>query len=94
MPLLNTLLSTAVLAFTLYNIHASPGLGTITIRLSLFAFAAWVFAIYGDGLAEIVGLSSSWSASKYTDPFVLALGWFFLIVFALVTSTLHWRWFG
>jgi len=94
MPSPNTLLATAVLAFILYNIHASPALGAITIRLSLFAFAAWVFAIYGDGLAETVGLSSNWSASRYTGPFVLGLGWFFLIVFALVTSALHWRWFS
>lgn len=59
MPSLNALLATALLAFTSYNIHAGPGLGTITLRLSQFAFAAWVFAIYGDGLAEIVGLSST-----------------------------------
>lgn len=94
MPSLNTLLSTALLAFTFYNIHASPGLGTITLRLSLFAFAAWVFEIYGDGLAEIVGRRRLWSASKHTGPFVLALGWSVLIVFALVTSALHWRWFA
>jgi len=74
MPSLNTLLTTAVLAFILYNIHASPALGTITVRLALFAFAAWVLAAYGDGLADIIGLSSNWSASKYTGPFMLGLG--------------------
>ena len=86
--------STAVLAFILYNIYSSPGLGDITVRLSLAAFAAWGFATYGDELVDVLGLSSSFSASKYTGPFVLGLGWLFLIVFALVTSALHWRWFA
>lgn len=86
--------STAVLAFILYNIYSSPGLGHVTIRLSLAAFAAWAFATYGDELMDMLGLSSSLSASKYTGPFVLGLGWLFLIVFALVTSALYWRWFS
>ena len=90
----NLVLSTAVLAFILYNIYSSPGLGNVTIRLSLAAFAAWGFATYGDELADMLGLSSSFSASKYTGPFVLGLGWLFLIVYTLVTSALHWRWFS
>lgn len=90
----NLFLSTAVLGFTLYNIYSSPALGAVTIRLSLAVFAAWAFATYGDDLVDTLGLSSGLSASKYTGPFVLVLGWVFLVIFALVISALCWRWFA
>ena len=76
------------------NIYSSPAMGNVTIRLSLSAFAAWEFATYGDNLADTIGLSLNLSTSKYIGPFMSGLGRMFLLIFALVTSALRWRWFS